>query len=87
MAFLAFDAIDRQRDPSAALKLLQAAEHEASRNAPLRIVLAQWAVQPYGLLGEHREAQRSLSPDLSETVLVSGGGVRRGRYVLGSAAG
>jgi tetratricopeptide (TPR) repeat protein len=61
MAFLAFDAIDRQRDPSKALRLLQAAEQEASRNAPLRIVLAQWAVQPYGLLGEHREAQRSLT--------------------------
>ena len=61
MAFLAFHAIDKNRDPAAALKLLQAAEHEASRNAPLRIVLAQWAVQPYGLLGEHREAQRSLS--------------------------
>jgi len=61
MAFLAFHAIDRQRDPSAALKLLQAAEQEASRDAPLRIVLAQWAVQPYGLLGEHREAQRSLT--------------------------
>jgi len=60
MAFLAFDAIDRQRDPSAALRFLKAAEHEASRNSPLRIVLAQWAVQPYGLLGEHREAQRSL---------------------------
>lgn len=61
MAFLAFHAIDRQRDPSAALKLLRAAEQEASRNAPLRIVLAQWAVQPYGLLGQHREAQRSLT--------------------------
>lgn len=61
MAFLAFDAIDRQRDPSKALRLLQAAEQEASRNAPLRIVLAQWAVQPYGLLGEHRQAQRSLA--------------------------
>jgi hypothetical protein len=24
-------------------------------------VLAQWAVQPYGLLGEHRDAQRSLT--------------------------
>lgn len=61
MAFLAFHAIDAQRDPSAAIQLLQAAEHEAGRNAPLRIVLAQWAVQPYGLLGEHREAQRSLA--------------------------
>ncbi len=61
MAFLAFHAIDRQRDPSAALTLLQAAEQEAGRSAPLRIVLAQWAVQPYGLLGEHREAQRSLT--------------------------
>jgi tetratricopeptide (TPR) repeat protein/DNA-binding transcriptional regulator YiaG len=61
MAFLAFHAIDRQRDPAAALKLLQAAEQEASPDAPLRIVLAQWAVQPYGLLGEHREAQRSLT--------------------------
>jgi tetratricopeptide (TPR) repeat protein len=60
MAFLAFHAIDRKRDPTTALKLLQAAEQEASQDAPLRIVLAQWAVQPYGLLGEHREAQRSL---------------------------
>jgi DNA-binding transcriptional regulator YiaG/tetratricopeptide (TPR) repeat protein len=61
MAFLAFHAIDRQRDPAAALRLLHAAEQEASRDAPLQIVLAQWAVQPYGLLGEHREAQRSLT--------------------------
>jgi hypothetical protein len=28
-----------------------------------------------------------LSPDLNEMVIVSGGGVRRDRYVLGSAAG
>jgi DNA-binding transcriptional regulator YiaG/tetratricopeptide (TPR) repeat protein len=61
MAFLAFHAIDTQRDPAAALKLLQAAEHQATRSAPLRIVLAQWSVQPYGLLGESREAQRSLT--------------------------
>jgi tetratricopeptide (TPR) repeat protein len=60
MAFLAFHAVDRKRDPTTALKLLQAAEEEASQDSPLRIVLAQWAVQPYGLLGEHREAQRSL---------------------------
>lgn len=59
IAMMAFHAVDNG-SPEQCLTLLEAAQAEAAKEAPLQIALKQWSVQPLGLLDNRKAAAQSL---------------------------